>query len=52
MNEMSSHESYSEFDVAIIGLSGRFPGAKNVNEFWQNIKNVGKGLINISRRPS
>jgi acyl transferase domain-containing protein len=24
--------------IAIIGLSGRFPGAKNVNEFWHNLK--------------
>ncbi len=26
-------------DVAVIGLSGRFPGADNVNEFWENLKN-------------
>ncbi|TYQ17735.1 UNVERIFIED_CONTAM: phosphopantetheine binding protein [Acetivibrio alkalicellulosi] len=25
-------------DVAIIGIAGRFPDAKNVNEFWENIK--------------
>ncbi|WP_370335937.1 type I polyketide synthase [Parvularcula marina] len=24
--------------IAIIGMSGRFPGAKNVDEFWENIK--------------
>jgi acyl transferase domain-containing protein len=23
--------------IAIIGMSGRFPGAKNVEEFWYNI---------------
>ena len=23
--------------VAIIGLTGRFPGAANVDEFWQNL---------------
>ena len=23
--------------IAIIGMSGRFPGAKNVDEFWQNL---------------
>lgn len=23
--------------IAIIGMAGRFPGAKNVNEFWQNL---------------
>ena len=26
-------------DIAVIGLSGRFPGAKNINEFWENLKN-------------
>lgn len=26
-------------DIAIIGMSGRFPGAKNIEEFWDNIKN-------------
>jgi len=30
--------------IAIIGISGRFPGANNVNEFWENIK---KGVESI-----
>jgi acyl transferase domain-containing protein/thioesterase domain-containing protein/acyl carrier protein len=25
--------------IAIVGMSGRFPGAHNVAEFWQNLKN-------------
>lgn len=24
-------------DVAIIGMAGRFPGAKNIDEFWRNL---------------
>ncbi|NEQ06321.1 MAG: SDR family NAD(P)-dependent oxidoreductase, partial [Moorea sp. SIO4E2] len=32
-------------DVAIIGMSGRFPGAKNIEEFWDNLKN---GVESIS----
>ncbi len=32
-------------DIAIIGLSGRFPGARNVDEFWQNLRN---GVESIS----
>jgi acyl transferase domain-containing protein/acyl carrier protein len=24
-------------DIAIIGMSGRFPGASNISEFWQNL---------------
>jgi acyl transferase domain-containing protein len=27
-----------DLDVAIIGLAGRFPGACNVEEFWQNLR--------------
>ncbi|PCJ99580.1 MAG: non-ribosomal peptide synthetase, partial [Alteromonadaceae bacterium] len=26
-------------DVAIIGMAGKFPGAKNVDEFWHNLRN-------------
>jgi 3-oxoacyl-(acyl-carrier-protein) synthase len=26
-----------ELDIAIVGLSGRFPGANNCNEFWHNL---------------
>jgi acyl transferase domain-containing protein/acyl carrier protein len=36
----------SEFDVAIVGMSCRFPGARTVAEFWQN---VADGVESISR---
>lgn len=25
-------------DIAVIGMAGRFPGAQNIDEFWQNIR--------------
>ncbi len=25
--------------IAIIGMAGRFPGAKDIDEFWDNLKN-------------
>ncbi len=25
--------------IAVIGMAGRFPGARNIEEFWENIKN-------------
>lgn len=28
----------NELDIAIVGISGRFPKAKNLNQFWQNIR--------------
>ncbi|BAZ50645.1 beta-ketoacyl synthase [Nostoc sp. NIES-4103] len=43
MDNLESHEALE--GIAIVGLAGRFPGAKNVEEFWQNIKN---GVESIS----
>lgn len=37
MHDANASEDYSGLDVAIIGLSGRFPGARNIKEFWQNL---------------
>ena len=37
--------SINETDIAIIGLSGRFPGAKNIDQFWENVRD---GVESIS----
>ena len=34
-----------DLDIAIIGMSGRFPGANNIDEFWQNLQ---EGVESIS----
>ena len=34
-----SHNEIKESDIAIIAMSGRFPGAKNIDEFWENLQN-------------
>jgi iturin family lipopeptide synthetase A len=36
---MQDNSSRSGLEVAITGMSGRFPGAGGVDEFWQNLKN-------------
>ena len=36
----------NEFDIAIVGMSGRFPGARNLDEFWQNLA---EGIESITR---
>src|SRR5450759_4819296 len=36
----------NEFDIAIVGMSGRFPGARNVEEFWRNLA---EGVESIAR---
>ncbi|MBL5862184.1 SDR family NAD(P)-dependent oxidoreductase [Serratia fonticola] len=32
-----SSQPTSVFDIAIIGLDGRYPNAENITEFWQNL---------------
>ncbi len=41
---MTDNENGFLDGIAIIGMAGRFPMAKNINEFWNNIKN-GKECI-------
>ncbi|MCL1463267.1 type I polyketide synthase [Argonema galeatum] len=40
-----SETSDSIEGIAIVGMAGRFPGAKNVDEFWQNLRD---GVESIS----
>jgi amino acid adenylation domain-containing protein len=39
-------ERKASHDIAIVGMAGRFPGAKNVQGFWENLKN---GVESITR---
>ncbi|HEV2862457.1 MAG TPA: SDR family NAD(P)-dependent oxidoreductase [Pyrinomonadaceae bacterium] len=34
---MSSADTFS-YDIAVVGMAGRFPGARNVAEFWRNLR--------------
>lgn len=36
-------------DIAIIGMNGRFPGAKNTDEFWKNLYNGVESVRFFSR---
>ena len=47
---MSNSET-SDFPeaIAIIGMSGRFPGAKNVSEFWENLRDGVESISFFSR---
>jgi acyl transferase domain-containing protein len=38
MNELHSSNSTRDSDIAIIGMSCRFPGAKDIAEFWRNLR--------------
>lgn len=35
-------------DIAIIGMSGRFPGARNKDQFWQNLRDGVESITPVS----
>ena len=39
MKPEKSKREFSGSEIAIIGMSGRFPGARNIEDFWQNLSN-------------
>lgn len=41
----STDQGLNGWEIAVIGMSARFPGAKNIHEFWDNLKN---GVESIS----
>ena len=41
MNNFEIVDRKNGFEIAIIGMLGRFPGAKNVDQFWQNLRDGG-----------
>src|SRR6185369_13716313 len=36
---MEELDSLTGREIAVIGMAGRFPGARNLSEFWQNLRN-------------
>ncbi len=36
---MNSDNRETGLEIAVIGMAGRFPGAKDIEEFWENLKN-------------
>ncbi|HVV69182.1 MAG TPA: beta-ketoacyl synthase N-terminal-like domain-containing protein [Patescibacteria group bacterium] len=44
----TTEQNFLESDIAIVGMSGRFPGAKNINLFWKMLCNGTEGLEQVS----
>ncbi len=44
-HKKSNKRTQQRSDIAIIGISGRFPGAENIDAFWQNLRS---GVESIS----
>lgn len=49
----AENEKYGEtgLEIAVIGMAGRFPGAKNLTEFWENLR-AGKESVTFLRMKS
>lgn len=45
----SDVEKSNKLDIAVVGMSGIFPQAKNVAEFWSNLKNGVNSVCEITR---
>lgn len=43
----SSPVIHENSDIAIIGMAGIYPGARNLDEFWDNLKNGRDGVTEI-----
>jgi len=43
-----SNRDYHGLELAIIGLSGRFPGAGNLEAFWHNLANEVDSIVDLS----
>jgi acyl transferase domain-containing protein/acyl carrier protein len=39
MTDSVDNYNFHGSEIAIIAMAGRFPGAKNIDEFWHNLKN-------------
>jgi acyl transferase domain-containing protein len=38
MSNLVASPHHNGFEIAVIGMSGRFPGARNIDGFWQNLQ--------------
>ncbi|MBD2520194.1 acyltransferase domain-containing protein [Nostoc sp. FACHB-973] len=45
INSMHNNNEFNNSEIAIIAVNGRFPGAKDIELFWQNLRN---GVESIS----
>ncbi|MEM8721269.1 MAG: SDR family NAD(P)-dependent oxidoreductase [Cyanobacteria bacterium P01_G01_bin.39] len=45
MSKLNLPSDFNGLEIAVVGMSGRFPGAKDIDAFWQNIRD---GVESIS----
>lgn len=48
MSEINQTSDRTGSEIAVIGMAGRFPGAANIEAFWENLKNGVESISFIS----
>ncbi len=48
MLEPTGAEQETGLEIAVTGMAGRFPGARNIDEFWNNLKNGVESIAFLS----
>ncbi|MCK5056621.1 MAG: acyltransferase domain-containing protein [Candidatus Aminicenantes bacterium] len=48
MNEQRSESAQTGLEIAVIGMAGRFPGAGDIEAFWENLKNGVESVVFFS----
>jgi acyl transferase domain-containing protein len=41
-------ERYGDNAIAIVGMAGRFPGARSVGEYWENLRDGVESLRDLT----
>lgn len=49
MKTSTTYENTTGSEIAIIGMAGRFPGAKSVDKFWQNLRDGVEAVSILSK---
>ena len=49
---MDHTKEQTGFEIAIIGMSGRFPGAANLEQYWENLRKGVETIEFFSTHPS
>ncbi|WAT23108.1 SDR family NAD(P)-dependent oxidoreductase [Bacillus halotolerans] len=44
-----SHQGYRDDAIAIVGMAGRYPGAKDVREYWDHLVNARNAIRDIPK---
>ncbi|RAU98340.1 type I polyketide synthase [Mycolicibacter senuensis] len=45
---MSTNNELPAGAIAVVGMAGRFPGARNLTEFWHNLRNGTESIVTLS----